>query len=319
MISKDFSKGISFAGKNLHQYINELFGDADLFTVGECWGSNVENIKLFCRKERRELSCVFQFDHLCINGEKFSVWKPELKNVCEKLDQWQTLAQQEKVPYTLFFENHDQPRSVSRFGDEEHYRYESATMLATLLLTGRGIPFIYQGQEFGITNSLHHDISEFQDIESVNYYNEHKSVLNEQEIFQRLNRMGRDNARRMVAWTKDMPKKSWIAPYTFGKEINLESDVSADKSIYKFYRSLIKLRKSNDVLKFGCYKKECLSDKCFIYSREYCGQKLLIICNFSETCKIDLKYLNVKEILCNNYDSLTDTLNPFQALVCKVY
>ena len=206
MIAKDFERDQNGNGERLHEYIRELFGrekTESIFTVGECWGTSPENVRLFCAPERKELTTVFNFDHLCVENGRFTTQKPNLRAVCGRMAKWQKITQKNGLLPTVFLENHDQPRSVSRFGDDERYRYESATALAALVLLHRGIPFLYQGEEIGMTNSYHTDIKQFDDIETLNYYQEKKGDLPDEELLKNINFGGRDNARRMIPWNGD--------------------------------------------------------------------------------------------------------------------
>lgn len=319
-ISKDFENGKNGNGPRLHEYIRELFGREEMkgiFTVGECWSSNLDNAHLFCGKDRKELTCVFSFEHLCLTNDKFTRKKPALYEVCKRMADWQKSCQKLDLPNTVFLENHDQPRSVSRFADDDKYRYESATMLGGWVLLQRGIPFLYQGQEIGMTNSYHESIDEFDDVETLNYYQKERANTAEKNVLKNINFIGRDNARRPIPWTKDcMHEKSWISPYTKGGEINVEKDVSSRRSVYDFYRRLIKLRKSERCLTEGTFSVEELTEKRYVFSRALQGDKITVICNFDKTELFEkTKYGDT--VLLNNYSSFTEVLQPYQLLVIK--
>ena len=314
-ISKDFAQGLNGNGPRLHEFIHYLFGgkNTQLFTVGECWGANVENIKQLCAPEREELTCVFQFDHLCLNSpDKFLLGNPSLREVCQKLALWQELSQKEGLNYTLFFENHDQPRSISRFGNSD-YRYESATLLATLILTLRGIPFIYQGQELGMVNAAYDTIDGFCDVESLNYYRVKAPEIGEKEALRRINNIGRDNARRMIPWDGD-DHPGWIAPQTDRAQINAAADMAAERSVYRYYQKLIHLRRTMEDLQNAPFKLLELDDRHFVYTRG----NILVICNFERENTIDIKKYDIKDVLLFNGDVLSCKFAPYQAVVAEI-
>ena len=315
MIAKDFKRGQNGNGKRLHEYIRELFDrekTENLFTVGECWGSSPKNVRLFCLPERKELTTVFNFDHLCVENGRFTTQKPKLPTVCRRMAKWQKLTQKNGLLPTVFLENHDQPRSVSRFGDDQSYRYESATALAALVLLHRGIPFLYQGEEIGITNSYHQDIQEFDDIETLNYYRDQVKDLPEEEVLKNINFGGRDNARRMIPWNENKTK-SWIAEYAYRDQVNVCKDLQSKKSVYRFYQKLITLRKKYNCFTQGDYR---LIKKKAYYRFERVGKK--------ETCGIIVNFQVKKktppidgEILLNNYERVEKFLQPYQLIVYK--
>ena len=315
MIAKDFKHDKNGNGERLHEYIRELFGRKEtekLFTVGECWGSNPKNVLLFCSPERRELTTVFNFDHLCVEKGRFTPQKPKLRTVCQRMAKWQKLTQKNGLFPTLFLENHDQPRSVSRFGGDKRYRYESATALAALVLLHRGIPFLYQGEEIGMTNSYHGNIKEFDDIETLNYYQDMSKCMSEEKVIENINFGGRDNARRMIPWNGNK-KKSWIASYAYRDRVNVCKDMQAEKSIYRFYQKLIALRKKYACFSSGEYR---LIKKHAYYLFERWGEK--------ETCGVIVNFETIKktpsidgEILLNNYQGVGEFLQPYQMIVYK--
>ncbi len=316
MISKDFEKGLNGNGPKLHQYIRELFGREQtdgIFTVGECWSANADNVKAFCLPERKELTTVFAFGHLCIKS-RFDREKPSLKEVCKRISNWQIGLQDTKIPVTVFFENHDQPRSVSRFADDKNYRYESATMLGAITLTHRGVPFLFQGQEIGVPNSRHDDPNEFIDVESVNYYKAQKGKMPESELIERINFGGRDNPRHMMPWTADT-ESVWIAPHSRQKEINVEADENAEKSVFQFYQKLIAIRKNYACMTKGTYELLSLTDGYYAYARELNGERIKIVCNFGAPSKFD--GTKNADILLSNYPTVEGTLQPYQTVIYK--
>ena len=317
LISKNWEKGENYGGPHLHEYIRELFGREQtqgIFTVGECWSANAENMGLFCLPERNELTTAFAFKHLCVENGRFYAHKPPLKEVCSRISQWQISTQETGVIPTVFLENHDQPRSVSRFADDGKYRYESATMLGAIVLTHYGVPFLMQGQEIGATNSYHSDISEIVDVESLNYYHMNKGKIPEEEMIEAINFGGRDNPRHLMPWDETPPKKAWMAPYSRQAEINVKADLAAEKSVFRFYQKLIALRKAEPCLKGGRYALSALTDEYYAYERTLGESKITVVCNLGKACAFD----GVEgELLLSNYPSVGKTLQPYQVAIYK--
>ena len=305
-------------GPRLHEFIRELFGRetaTDIFTVGECWSSDKENVTLFCAPERKELTTVFAFGHLCWAGTRFTTDKPRMQELCARMAEWQTLTQEAGVYNTSFLENHDQPRCVSRFGDDKKYRYESATLLGGLTLLQRGIPFLFQGQEIGVTNSCFSDMRNFDDVEEWNYYQEAKDKLPLEEILARINAGGRDNARRPFPWNGE-DKKSWIADYTRKDEVNLERDLRSEKSVFRFFQKLIALRKEQKAISQGTFELLHLSETHSVFKREYGGKIIVVLCAFEQGASLQEYYGG--ETLINNYPEFSgDKLSPWQLVAIK--
>ncbi len=287
-ISKDFVNNQNRLGPHLHEYIQFLFGrekTKHLFTVGECWGADEANIKLFVDGDRDELSCLFQFDHMLVGYTGQYYCDPfTLDDVRDVLVRWQNNSQKNELLYTLFFENHDRPRSVSRFGNEQERRYESATMLATMLFLQKGVPFIFQGQEIGVTNSCFDSIDAFDDIEAKNFYRANLEALGEEEVLRRLNFGSRDNARHPMPWDENSGSaKSWIVPYSRGGEIHVKHDLSSEKSIYRFYQQLFVLRKDVSAFRHGTYEDLTNGrEGMYLYSRTLGVETYLVVCNFDK-------------------------------------
>lgn len=315
MISKDFEKGENGSGPRLHEYIRELFGREEtdrLFTVGECWSANAENARAFCEEKRKELTTVFAFDHLCVENGRFSMEKPALQELCKRLSEWQISMRRQGLCPTVFLENHDQPRSVSRFADDGKYRYESATLLGGLTLLHYGIPFLYQGQEIGMTNSRHESLKEFNDVETCNYARANFGKLTEKELLDTINAGSRDNARRPIPWDgKD--KKSWITPYSRRREINVSADFRAEKSVYSFYRALIALRKEYACLTQGAYERLELNETRYIFRRWSAGEEIIAAFNFEKPSSFTPPE-NAK-VLLDNYGGSAKRLQPYRCIV----
>ena len=319
LISKDFKKNLNGNGPKIHKYIKGLFGrenTQNIFTVGECWGANFNNIKLLCGNKRKELSTVFQFEHICLDRTSRFETKPyNFTMLKDALVKWQYFMQDNNLLYSIFTENHDQPRMISRYGDIENYRFEIATMISVMFYLLKGIPFIYQGQEIGVTNSFYDDISHFNDIETINYYNSIKNKMDEKELIDRINFGSRDNARRPMPWNEEKyggfsKNKPWITIYDKYKTINVKKDINEKKSIYKFYSNLISIRKNNKAITLGKFEDITNENKdCFIYKRTFKNEEIIAVCNFDNENKIKIDNITDYNIILNNYFYTENDLN----------
>ncbi len=327
-ISKDFEKGEIRNGPRLHEYIKMLFGrekTANIFTVGECWGADKDNIKLFVDGDRQELSTVFQFEHLRVGRKtKFEPLEFELDELRDIMVKWQNLMQDNELLQTLFYENHDTNRVLSRLGKNTEHRYEKASMLGAMLFLQRGIPFIYQGQEFGTTNSDYDSIDSFNDIETLNFYNANKDKIEEKELISAINFGSRDNGRHPMAWNDSEnggfgKGKPWITLYSDYKNINAEKDINSEKSIYKFYKDLFELRKTHEAFRRGSY--EDLTDGrngLYIYSRTLDNEKYVVVCNFDKESDVDFPG-NAQILLSNNCRTEANgTYQPYECAIIKM-
>lgn len=325
-ISKDFDKADGNGnGPRLHEYINMLFGREKvkhIFTVGECWGADVNNIKKLVGGDRGELSTAFSFEHL-FSGNKFE-WKGfDLQEARDALVKWQNLMQKNELLHTLFWENHDMPRSVSVFGNDTDKRYESSTMLATMMFMQKGVPFIYQGQEIGVTNHKFEDINDFRDIEIINFYNENPQNLSHEQRMEKINYVGRDNARHPMPWNGNADagfgsENAWISKYCGSDEINVEKDINSEKSVYRFFRDLISVRKNSEAILRGEYVD--MTDGrngCYIYKRAKDGETVWVICNFDKEQDIQIDISG--EIVLSNYGrrEINGKFMPYECLVVK--
>ena len=225
--------------------------------------------------------------------------------------------------YALFLENHDNSRVIERLGDE-NYRYESATMLATMFYLLRGVSFIYQGQEIGLTNSFHESIDEFNDIETINYYLENKDKQSIKDLLEGFNYGSRDNARRPFPWNDSLnggftKGKPWLSLYSKYQEINLNNDLSSNKSIYKFYQKLFKLKLSTSALINGDYQEILLNEECYIYQRKNEKEIYIVIINFDKISLINLEAFGSYQIILsnNNRTGLDESFKPYECLVLK--
>ena len=330
-ISKDLKNNIMSMGPYIHEYIKGIFGRPEtdhLFTVGECW---VWSEKSFCnltKEERKELSTMFQFEHIGFGRD--GRYTPKLQSLTELRDtlvHWQNISYKNDLLYTLFTDNHDQPYFISRAGDVEKRRYELATCIATMFYTLRGTPFIYQGQEFGTLSPVYDSIDDFRDISAINYYNRNKEVSGKIQVLKELNFGSRDNARHPIAWDDSKycgfsENEPWIPLNTHYENINSKKDRESEKSIFEFYKSLLKVRKEHNEILYGDLKvlsKD--TDKFFMFEREYYGEKIIICCNFEEENKLQIPYSNFKLLLSNFKCRKDNSLDykPYEIAIYKIY
>ncbi|MBP3475108.1 MAG: alpha-glucosidase [Lachnospiraceae bacterium] len=324
-------------GPRVHEFLREMNREVlskyDLITVGECSGVTIEEAKKYASSSGDELNMVFQFEHMDLDGGESFKWnhrKIKLSELKVVMSKWQTELSG-KAWNSLYWCNHDQPRMLSRMGnDSPKYREVSAKMLATCLHMMQGTPYIYQGEELGMTNYPFTSLEEFRDIESINAYHEltEKGILSPEEMFDYISYKGRDNARTPMQWddseqagfTTGTP---WIAVNPNYKEINAKEQVERADSVFHYYQKLIALRKQYDIIVYGDY--ELLlpdSEEIYSYIRTYGEQKLLVICNFTEK---EISYEMPEalkgrngEILISNYrrDAIQDSmvLAPYESM-----
>lgn len=339
LIGKVPDERITGNGPKLHDYLQEMNKAAleghDLLTVGETWGATPEIAKLYSNPKRKELSMVFQFEHIGLDQiegkEKWDVKPLDLLDLKKVLSKWQTELEGEGWN-SLFWNNHDLPRIVSRWGNDREYRVESAKMLATLLHGMKGTPYIYQGEELGMTNVRFEDINEYNDIETLNMYKDRISKgYSHDEIMASIYAKGRDNARTPMQWDSTenagfTTGKPWLKVNKNYKFINAEDCLQDKDSIFYHYKKLINIRKHNDTIIYGNYKLLLPEDKnVFAYSRELNGDKIVVVCNFYNK-EVNLNFnedFNNVEILLSNYkDSsilMKDLkLRPYEAIMYRV-
>lgn len=292
---KEYASGSKYYrdGPKIHDYLQEMtqhvLSNYDVMTVGEMPGVTPELAQLYTAEDRNELNMVFQFEHVDLDSGPGGKWdlKPlDLKDLKWSLSRWQN-ALEHSGWNSLYFNNHDQPRSVSRFGDDQNYHSESAKMLATLLHMMKGTPYIYQGEEIGMTNVKFANIDDYKDIETLNIYKEKKSEgIPEQEILKSIYAKGRDNARTPVQWDDNKNAgftagAPWIKVNPNFKKINAKKAVEDPNSIYHYYKKLIQLRKQHSVIVYGDYQLLLEDDReIFAYTRTFKDQTLLVVCNF---------------------------------------
>ena len=339
LIGKVPDEMITGNGPKLHDYLQEMNKAAleghDLLTVGETWGATPEIAKLYSNPKRKELSMVFQFEHIGLDQiegkEKWDVKPLDLLDLKKVLSKWQTELEGEGWN-SLFWNNHDLPRIVSRWGNDREYRVESAKMLATLLHGMKGTPYIYQGEELGMTNVRFEDIGKYNDIETLNMYKDRISKgYSHDEIMASIYAKGRDNARTPMQWDSTenagfTTGKPWLEVNKNYKFINAEDCLQDKDSIFYHYKKLINIRKHNDTIIYGDYKLLLPEDKnIFAYSRELNGDKIVVVCNFYHNeANLNFKedFNNVEILLSNYKDSsilMKDLkLRPYEAIMYRV-
>lgn len=331
-------------GPNVHQYIKELnensFGKhKDIITVGEMSATSIDNCIKYSNEKEKELSMVFNFHHLKVdykNGEKWSLIDFDFLKLKELFKTWQEGMIDGEGWNALFWCNHDQPRINSRFGDVNNYFNESSKMLATAIHMMRGTPYIYQGEEFGMTNPEFEDINDYRDVESINYYNILKEQgIEESEIIKILRCKSRDNSRTPMQWDSTINSgfttgKPWINVSENYKKINVENAIKDKESVFYHYKKLIELRKMEDVVAYGDYKILLESHpNIYAYTRSYKNETLLVVNNFySEEVVLDLsneldsKSNDIKILLSNYKDSSIDlsdlNLRAYESIVYKL-
>lgn len=337
LIGKVPEKEITGNGPRLHEFLQEMnqatFGKHDLLTVGETWGATPEIAKLYSNPDRHELSMVFQFEHIGLDqqegGEKWDLAPVDLGKLKQIFAKWQTELDNQGWN-SLFWNNHDLPRMISRWGNDGQYRVESAKMLAILLHMQKGTPYIYQGEEIGMTNTAITDISQAKDIETINMYHERlANGYTKEDIIHSINVKGRDNARRPVQWNNHAfagfsTVEPWIAVNDNYEKINVEQALANPDSIFYTYQKLIALRKANPIMIWGDFELVDTQEEVFAYLRKYQGETWLVVTNFSNEAH-DFKYDNAKakEVVIENMpvqlsECLDLTLKPWQAFVVKL-
>lgn len=338
MIGKKPDEMISSNGPKLHDYIREMnhatFGDKDLMTVGETWGATPEIAKMYSDPARDELSMVFQFEATTldqIDGRPKWFTKPlDIPGLKRVLSKWQT-SLGDKGWNSLFWDNHDLPRAVSHYGDDGLYRVESAKMLAIALHLMKGTPYVYQGEELGMTNCPVKDISEVDDIESRNmYFEELEKGTPADELIRRINQKGRDNARTPMQWDETANAgfttgTPWLHVNPNYRTINARACVEDENSIFHTYRKLIEYRSKNDIVVYGDYEMiEDVPDDVFAYLRKYNGQTLLVCANFTGGLReVNLERFGRQVPFIANYDEgvidLADkVLKPYEAFAIEL-
>ena len=326
--------GICANGPKVHDYLKEMnekvLSKFDIMTVGETAGVTLEEAKKYANSEGNELNMVFQFEHTDLDsGEKFK-WSTKpmpLVPLKENLSKWQKGL--DGVAWnSLYFCNHDQPRIVSRLGDEsDEFRELSAKCIATCLHMMQGTPYVYQGEELGMTNTVFNSVDDFRDLESINAYRElvESGLFTKEDMFPKIAHKSRDNARTPMQW--DASENAgftigtpWIAINPNYKKINVADQLKREDSVFHYYKKLIRLRKENEIIVYGKYELLLPEDEnIFAYTRSLDGKKLLTVCNFSKTeQKFDFSGYENAKVLISNYERdirENSILKPYEAVV----
>jgi len=339
LISKDEFKNSEAIGKEfytdgprVHQYLHELnrhtFGNRNMMTVGEMSSTTIDNCIKYTRPERQELNSVFNFHHLKVDykdGEKWTNEKYDFLKLKKILMEWQVGIHNGGGWNAIFWCNHDQPRVVSRFGDDtnELNRQASAKMLAIALHMLQGTPYIYQGEEIGMTDPHYTSIQKYRDVESLNAYTHLKEGgIPEEEILTILSQKSRDNSRTPIQWNQNenagfTSGTPWIDLPNNIDAINVEDAISNKDSVLHVYRQLIKLRHHYDIITYGDIEPLYMDHpQLFIYRRNYKNDSWLIIANFSnETVRIPDDLDIVGDIIIQSGTILDNKISPYGAIV----
>lgn len=337
LIGKEVDKKITGDGERLHPLLQKMnqatFGDKDLLTVGETWGATPESAQLYSDPARHELSMVFQFEHITLLWEDGDKWKPKPLDLAlfkQVMTKWQ-VELNNKGWNSLFWNNHDLPRVVSKYGCDGQYRVESAKMLATTLHMMKGTPYIFQGEEIGMTNVAFDTLEEYKDIETLNFYRvKTESGVSHESMMKGIHANSRDNARTPMHWdnsnnagfTQGTP---WIKLNPNYPEINVAAALEDKNSIFYHYQKLIALRKQNPVIVYGDFIPLFETHSAvFAYERKDNEQHFIVLNNFSaepQTLALPEHIANRSvECLISNLDPRTQlgsdlTLAPYQSLV----
>ncbi|MGL5549242.1 MAG: glycoside hydrolase family 13 protein [Culicoidibacterales bacterium] len=336
LIGKEVDQLITANGPKLHHYIQEMhretFGKFDALTVGETWAVTPETAKLYCDPQREELSMIFQFEAISFDKQvgkrKWDLAPLNFIAFKRSYATWQT--ELETAGWnSLFGNNHDLPRMVSRWGNDTTYRVESAKMLATMLHFQKGTPYIYQGEEIGMTNVAFDEITSYQDIETLNMYAERcQQGYDEMEVMRSIYAKSRDNARTPMQWNQQQHAgftsgQPWLAVNPNYQAINVANDLAQPDSIFKYYQQLIRLRKQEKVMKYGRFELlHATHESAFVYTRTDEQAALLIVCNFSEHAyelSLPAEFAAGQRLI-SNYEQATTfgQIRPYEATVYKI-
>lgn len=327
-------------GPKIHEYLKEIhkeaFGENELLTVGEMSSTSLENCVRYSNPQEKELSMAFSFHHLKVdypNGEKWVKAPFDFVELKKILSKWQIGMYEGNGWNATFWTNHDQPRALSRFGDDKNFHEKSGKMLATVLHGLQGTPYVYQGEEFGMTNPYFDKIEKYQDVESKNMYKILRDKgFSEEEVLDILMQKSRDNSRTPVQWndTKNAGFTSgtpWIGIPENYKKINAENALKDNNSIFYHYQNLIQLRRTEELLITGRYEDIDLENKkVYAYKRIGENEELIVISNFyDEVTEFDIKGLDLEKafILLSNYVQSPEIkedkiiLKPYESIIFK--
>ncbi|MED2737800.1 alpha-glucosidase [Bacillus toyonensis] len=330
-------------GPRIHEYLNkmnkEVLSNYDTITVGEMPGVKIEEAKKYTGEHRDELNMVFHFEHVNLGDGMYGKWTPEpwrLTDLKKIFTEWQKGLESEGWN-SLYWSNHDQPRAISRWAnDSKEYRELSGKMLATCLHMLQGTPYIYQGEEIGMTNVAFNDIEDYRDIETLNAFKEfnNNKKLSKEEMMEGIHQRSRDNARTPMQWTDEenagfTAGAPWIKVNPNYEEINVKYSLENQDSLFYYYQKLIKLRREHLIVTYGTYTPLMEdSNQIFAYERHLNNEKLIVVCNFTENeCEFvvdkKIKYQN-KELLISNYTEINESeieriiLKPYESRVYKL-
>ncbi|HEL1111712.1 TPA: alpha-glucosidase [Streptococcus equi subsp. zooepidemicus] len=338
LIGKIPDSEITGNGPRLHEYLKEMnqasFGNHDLMTVGETWGATPEIARQYSRPENKELSMVFQFEHIGLqhkpNAPKWDYAAelnvPALKEIFSK---WQTELKLGEGWNSLFWNNHDLPRVVSIWGNDTVYREKSAKAMAILLHLMRGTPYIYQGEEIGMTNYPFERLGDVNDIESLNYAKEAMANgMSEEAVLDSICRVGRDNARTPMQWSSQKnagfstADQTWLPVNPNHQEINVASALADPDSVFYTYQKLIQLRQTQDWLVEADYQLLQTSDKVFAYKRQLGRETYLVVVNLSNQEQFFEESLHKAQVIISNTDVQavveSQQLEPWDAFCVKL-
>lgn len=325
-------------GPHVHEYLREMNQEVlskyDIMTVGEAAGVTIEEAKKYAGETTGELNMVFQFEHVELGDHRIGKWSAKevpLKDLREAMNRWQ-INLEGKAWNSLFWDNHDQPRAVSRFGDDSPmYREVSAKMLATCLHMMKGTPYIYQGEELGMTNAYFSKLEDYRDIESINAFNEYteNGLAGKEEMMNCLKEISRDNARTPMQWnTKEnagfTTGTPWIKVNKNYLEINAEAEMAEEDSVYNYYKKLIRLRKENEIMVQGRFVPLLEEDDhIYAYERLWEGEKIVVACNFTkevQACDLFRGLEDGRELISNYKEHKSGVLQPYEAIavLCKI-
>lgn len=339
-VFEDDTKGLGrklFAdGPHVHEYLRELVQNAGIdgmITVGEMASTNLENCIRYSNPNNHELSMSFSFHHLKVDykgGDKWALMEADIPALKKLFEDWQVGMSEGGGWNALFWCNHDQPRAVSRFGDDEHYPAESAKMLAATIHLMRGTPYIYQGEELGMTNAKFTTIEQYRDVESLNYY----KILRDggktdAEAIKILGERSRDNSRTPMQWNAEdfagfSTVEGWISSPNNFKKINVEAEERDENSVLAFYKMLVKFRKENPIVQEGAISFiERENPAVIAYCRTLDDETLIVICNFKGV-ETSLQEKSLEEYaaagyekIIGNYDGISKNLRPYEVVVLK--
>ncbi len=320
-------------GPHVHEYLKELVQNAGIdgmITVGEMASTNLENCIRYTNPAEHELTMSFSFHHLKVDykgGDKWALMDADIPALKEIFEEWQVGMAKAGGWNAVFWCNHDQPRAISRFGDDEKYPVESAKMLAATVHLMRGTPYIYQGEELGMTNAKFTSIEQYRDVESLNYY----KILRDggktdAEAIKILGERSRDNSRTPMQWSAEKfagfsNVEPWISSPDNFKTINVEAEQNDPNSVLNFYRMLVKFRKENEIVQEGDIEFiERENPDVVAYRRILGAEELIVLCNF-RGAEISLQDKNLRDYaaeykkIIGNYDGISDNLRPYEVVV----